>query len=646
MKLQLTTEESNICKINNQKFPNKFKNKFLLENYGITYEQYLIKYYLNNVIPVCKCGCGTHTKIKFYNNTILVPDYTKNHWPHKRHTNETIEKIKLNTKKSILNKYGVDNIFRLDSIKDKIKNTNLKKYGNVSPMKNDVIKNKCHHYHTDDTIQKIKSTNNKKYGANSFTQSEMGKKIIKNKFIEKYGVDNPMKVDDIKNKLFTSNIKKIGYKTNFMDTNYRKKYNNKHSKIEIDICNKLNGEHKFIYKNKEFDIKVNDNVIEIDGNWYHPNKIKNLTFTQLNNVTNDNIKNKLIKDSKYNFYRIYTSDLPNDINLKNIIEKSYKQHFDINIYDNIILKEYLKKYLEIKGPKKLESNIKNILKFIREFFPEFPELYPRENLNDVIEYIKKFDYSKFINSSIIYNNINNIGNNYLKSNFKSYWKSRFYKKISPYDAWYSDDILYKIIKYRIGLNNSGEVFDFSINQILRGLSANRYTVSFFKPIVAAIIYKKFLNGMENPVVIDPCAGFGARMLAFKSLYPNGYYIGIEPNPETFIELELLSKNFNGGIELHNCKLENYTGNKIANLTFTSVPYYNNEIYSNGYNMNLDEWKYMMYILINNYNNVLINISEKSYKLLNFNYNKKFLFVNNASHFNKKTNYKTELLLQI
>jgi hypothetical protein len=144
----------------------------------------------------------------------------------------------------------------------------------------------------------------------------------------------------------------------------------------------------------------------------------------------------------------------------------------------------------------------------------------------------------------------------------------------------------KVIKYRIGINSSNEIFDFSIKELINGLSARRHTVSFFKPLLAASIYKFKLGNMENPIVIDPCAGFGGRLLAFKALYPNGTYIGIEPNIETFNELSELKNMFiEGGInadtiKLYNCTLEEYSGTKQADLTFTSIPYYDLEIYSN------------------------------------------------------------------
>lgn len=643
MEIKLDKNDLDVCKINGIKFPDRFKNKYLVENFNLTFNEYLIKYYLNDIIPTCKCGCGTELKIKFYNNIIHVADYTTNHRPYNKHTDDIKLKIKINTKKAILNKFGVDNVFKLESIKNKIKKTNIERYGTENPMQCEEIKNKSHHYQTNETRQKIINTNQKKYGANSYTATKLGKNVVKNSNLIKYGVDNVMKLDSIKEKVFNTNIDIIGYKSNFDDPVYRREYNNKTSKIESDVCGKLNAEAKFIYKGKEFDMILDNIIIEVDGDWYHPRTLNNLSIIQLNNITNDIIKTKLISESEYKLYRILTSNIPTEININSIIKNSDVPCYNLSIYDVVLTKEYLNNYVNKHGKSKLESKINIILKFFRVMYNGFPPLEYRENLDTVISYLHDFNYD--ISTDIINNNISNVGINYLKYTFNSYWESKYYNNISPKDVWNNDILLYKIIKYRIGLNSTSETFNLSAHEILKGISANRYTISFFKPFTAALIYKKFLGDNIYPTVIDPCAGFGARLLAFKSLYPNGTYIGIEPNIDTYNELLNLSSHFTN-VKLYNCKLEEYNDIKECDLTFTSIPYYNNEIYSNGYNMTFEEWQNMVNVLISTYSNVLINISQKSYDLLNFNYIDKLYLKNNTSHFNKIENTKLELILKL
>jgi len=430
------------------------------------------------------------------------------------------------------------------------------------------------------------------------------------------------------------------------------------SSIEEDLENKLKlynikYMHQYLINGKHFDFYIPEinTIIETDGEAFHKDKLENLTFGTINNSINDFEKNNIIKNLNFNFYRIrYNKDNFNFNNLTELkellIKYSYTQDFNVK-YDSIIVpKEYFIRYKEKAGVEKLSSYIRILIKFVRTFNPEFIKKQCNENINDIIEKIKNYNFNNILNDNI-FNNIkcSSIGISYLKNHFDSFWKSKRYGNISPMEAWFDDSILYKILKYRIGINNSGEVFNFTLNEIIKGLSAYRYQISFFNPILAASIYKYFLKNIKNPVVIDPCAGFGARMMGFKSIYPNGTYIGIEPNPETFNELISLSKNFNN-VKLYNCKLEEYDNNKECDLTFTSIPYFNNEIYSDGKNMKKDQWLSMINHLINNYNSIVINLSENSYENIKFNYNEKYLIKYSASHFNIKNKFKYDLLLKL
>lgn len=268
------------------------------------------------------------------------------------------------------------------------------------------------------------------------------------------------------------------------------------------------------------------------------------------------------------------------------------------------------------------------------------------SIDSVISYIQSYELSKVRNDNIFNNSkCYSIGCEYLKSIFKSYWHSKYNGNDSPYDIWYDNNKMRKIISYRVGYNSSNEVFDFSLHQMIRGISAIRGTISFFKPVLAAAIYEHFLGDIEAPIVIDPCAGFGGRMLGFKAKYPNGKYIGIEPNPDTYKELLELSKNFDN-IELHNCKLEDYTGSKECNLAFTSIPYYDKEIYSNPVVYNsIEEWKGTFIKELLEYKNLVVNIPQDLRPLFPTMAGEYYL-QNNTSHLNKKQKMKFEYILDL
>jgi len=409
----------------------------------------------------------------------------------------------------------------------------------------------------------------------------------------------------------------------------------------------------FLYKGKLYDAYIPDinAVIEIDGKGHHKDNLVNLTVQTINGACNDKIKNKYMSESSFNFFRVryerekfIFSCVPE---LETILSNNvYYPNYDISWKQVIASKYYFKKYIEIKGKEKLRKYASLLLKFIRTFHPPFPYPSLEENIQGITTQIQTTDYSSILeNKTFISNRCHSVGHNYLKHHFKSYWNSAFGNNKTPIEAWNDDDIMRKVIEYRIGCNASGEVFDFSLHQLIRGLSARRYTISFFKPVLAAAIYKHFLGENQTPTVIDPCTGFGGRMLGFKSMYPRGRYIGIEPNPDTFKELQELAKNFTN-VELHNCKLEDYSGNKECDLTFTSIPYFDTERYSNVIHYDsFEQWQDTFIKSLMTFENLLVNIPNELRTIFSDKCNEYFI-KNGTSHFNNKHHDKLEYLLKI
>jgi len=405
------------CIICNKTFSNSsIRNKHLKEIHNLTYEQYILRYYFNDVYPTCNCGCGTIMKFistpfgKWFN------DYTSNHFPRKKHTIETKNKIKENTKKSLLIKYGVDNIYNDVDLKNKTVNKirqtkkeryNNENYNNVEKSRN--TKNNRYDNENYNNIDKINNTCHLKYDNKTFLGSDIAKEKIKNIMLDKYNQINPMFINDFKLKLFNTKKEKYGYEYEFINPKFRLLYNNNHSKIENIIREKING-NIFIYNNKEYDIIVDNDIFEIDGDFYHPSSINNLTIIQLNSILNDYIKTENIKNTNYNLYRIHTSniDIHDNITIDYLKSKSYIPNYNIDYNTIIISKEYFKKYID---KNKLDKYIKLFIKFIRLFIIPL-------NYNEKL-------FNLFLN----------------------------------------DEVLNSAFKYIIGINENNELFDFSINQI-------------------------------------------------------------------------------------------------------------------------------------------------------------------------------------
>ena len=111
---------------------------------------------------------------------------------------EIVDKMKL----VMIERYGVDNISKLDSIKDKKKETYFENFGTYYPMQSEVVKEKSRkkcleNYGVEYPAQselikdKIKKTCLERYGAEWFVLSNDHKKIIK----EKYGKDINFPID-------------------------------------------------------------------------------------------------------------------------------------------------------------------------------------------------------------------------------------------------------------------------------------------------------------------------------------------------------------------------------------------------------------------------------------------------------------------
>lgn len=118
--------------------------------------------------------------------------------------------------------------------------------------------------------------------------------------------------------------------------------------------------------------------------------------------------------------------------------------------------------------------------------------------------------------------------------------------------------------------------------------------TMFRPSMSKMISCKYSN---RGVVLDPCAGWGGRMLGVVA--SGAKYIAFEPNTKTYKNLIRLVNflKIEDRVILHNDIAENIHMYDISNvdLILTSPPYYNLEIYSDEEtqsiknNQSYDQW---------------------------------------------------------
>lgn len=108
-----------------------------------------------------------------------------------------------------------DNPAKNKEIMDKIKKTNMEKYGNAMPMNSQENIEKKRQQFKDESfkekvLEKRRKTSRKKYGVDHAAQSKEVREKQKKSMNEKYGVDHPYQSKEIMDKMKESNMEKYG----------------------------------------------------------------------------------------------------------------------------------------------------------------------------------------------------------------------------------------------------------------------------------------------------------------------------------------------------------------------------------------------------------------------------------------------------
>lgn len=390
--------------------------------------------------------------------------------------------------------------------------------------------------------------------------------------------------------------------------------NNQLSNSELDIINYYLTKHDItcqkIIDDKKFDFcfESKRTLFEIENGFHHSGNGIGISFTEMNSRLNDWDKRNIAKNNGYTIGYINYDELKNlngnyDFDSLLGLANFNKTFEPIRTNDIIMDKNYISDFISRKGKDALGKNVRIVSRFIKQNFPSFITPDTDENIVDIMSGLGRITYDC---EYMDHNKFGRIGSSYLKNKFMSFWKAKNNGMESIYTAWNADSILEKIIAYRMGINNNDEVFDISYKNILKGFEVAKYTVSWFKPSLAAWIYKKNIGNKSSPIVVDPCAGFGARMLGFYSVYPNGQYIACEPNKETYNELVSFGGHFKGLPVILPLFFEESLSFLPENpdYVFTCIPYWDKEIYSfdhtRKYQMDKNKWKDNFIVPLRNY----------------------------------------------
>lgn len=241
---------SNVTNYSNEELT--FKEKFYL------YENEL------KVAPLCYCG----SKLKFIDMNSGFRKFCSN----KCSVNS--EEIKLAKQITCLDKYGVTNPSKSDLIKNKVRETNMGKFGVEYPLQSEDIRNQykqkfINNWGVDNPSkvqnirQKAKETMKNKYGVEHAMNNDDIKNTLKGFFMEKYGVENPSKLPEVRKKASDTMLKKYGVTDALKLEEFREK-------SKITSLNKWGKEYftqTDIYKNRINEIVFNKGLDRVNDEY-------------------------------------------------------------------------------------------------------------------------------------------------------------------------------------------------------------------------------------------------------------------------------------------------------------------------------------------------------------------------------------------
>ena len=289
--------------------------------------------------------CKIEFEVRKSNKKKLCSEECRKKWSN---IQENIDLRMYKSKKSIREKYGVDNVFLLKEFQDKGKEIRVEKYGDENYNNfNKMLKTKYekygekwgkewykkmeqnliesygvnHHLQLPEFLEKRKQTNLERYGVESVSQLDETKQKIINTTLERFGVENASQSKEIKQKKKETSLKKFGVSHHLKDYDLFQKhlksqykvfeykntginYQGSYEKYFLELLEEkgfllevLNGqsfeyvleEEKYIYHT---DFLFRGQNIEIKSMWTYNNNGKNIKLQELNEVKWQSVRDK------------------------------------------------------------------------------------------------------------------------------------------------------------------------------------------------------------------------------------------------------------------------------------------------------------------------------------------------------------------
>ena len=196
--------------------------------------------------------------------------------------------------------------------------------------------------------------------------------------------------------------------------------------------------------------------------------------------------------------------------------------------------------------------------------------YTNEQLKKDWEALKNFSHVETSSNSTV-----RIGMKLCEHFFTNFYNIKNAKGQSFENSWTKDNLI-KVLRWNRKCHSTPYLSEIKRGiYFCTGLTKN----TMFRPHLA----KAIVSSYPGETVLDPCAGWGGRMLG--TVAAGKKYIAFEPNVETYNNLIQLAEflDIKNQIEIYNVGSEhmnNYLTKKV-DIILTSPPYFNLEIYADG-----------------------------------------------------------------
>ena len=369
---------------------------------------------------------------------------------------------------------------------------------------------------------KARHTIKEKYGSSPFNSEEVREKT-RQTMMERYGVENPLQIPEVKRNVFSRN------------------HDNKDHAMCRDFLtrNRIEFVERFFLNGKEWDFAIHEKgelvaLLETDGDFFH-------------GQTNDQFTKK---------QQSYVYDLTRP-------EKVPKGVVLITV-DGTRLKEGLIDILEYLGTGIKEVYENMVQTCLSEPFP-YPEYTEKRMRRDWLN-LQRVSLEHFHKNILC-------GNSVITHFHKSIYHSNKKDRKSPVEAWKTPGLLEKCIKNRTFYIPFRNLTKYHIARgFERSMIAPR--VSVFQPSLCRYLLLKYAP--ETKTCVDPFSGFSGRMLGACSLGMS--YTGYEIRNECVEEARKVADFLEIGPNINNADSMSITDSANYDVLITCPPYSDKELW--------------------------------------------------------------------